>query len=73
MVLDMAGYFLPHIINDTIIRCYFSWKRDTDVKIDSINIPHVTVADDLAVLAREYCDMQVILWNVENNTDRGTV
>ena len=45
-------------------------ERYTDVKIGSINIPHVTVADDLAVLAREYCDMQVILWDVENNTDR---
>ena len=41
-------------------------ERYTDVKIGSINIPHVTVADDLAVLAREYCDIQVILWDVEN-------
>ena len=30
----------------------------------------MTVADDLAVLARRYCDMQVILWDVEGNTDR---
>ena len=46
-------------------------NKYTDVKIGSINIPHVTVADDLAVLARRYCDMQVILWDVEDNTDRG--
>ena len=40
----------------------------TEVKIDSISIPNVTVADDLAVLARRFCDMQVILWDVEDNT-----
>ncbi|MEW8545672.1 MAG: reverse transcriptase family protein [Candidatus Thiodiazotropha sp.] len=45
-------------------------ERYTDVRIGSINIPHVTVADDLAVLARKYNEMQVILWDVENNTIR---
>ena len=34
------------------------------------NIPHVTVADDLAVLARMYSDMQAILWDVGDNTNR---
>ena len=36
----------------------------------SVNISHVTVADDLAVLARKYFDMQVILWDVGDNTNR---
>ena len=30
----------------------------------------MTVADDLAVLARRYSDMQVILWDVGDNTNR---
>ena len=42
----------------------------TEVRIGSISIPHVTVADDLAVLARRYCDMQVMVWDIENNTQR---
>ena len=41
----------------------------TSVRIGSINIPHVTVADDLAVMARRHSDMQVMIWDVENNTD----
>ena len=45
-------------------------ERYTDVKIGSINVPHVTVADDLLVLARKYRDMQVILWDVDDNTNR---
>ena len=45
-------------------------ERYSDVKIGSISIPHVTVADDLLVLARKYSDMQVILWDVEDNTNR---
>ena len=44
--------------------------RYTEVKIGSICIPHVTVADDLALLARKHSDMQVMLWDVENNTSR---
>ena len=42
----------------------------SEVRIGSISIPHVTVADDLAVLARRYCDMQVMVWDIENNTQR---
>ena len=45
-------------------------ERYTDVKIRSINVPHVTVADDLLVLARKYRGMQVILWDVDDNTNR---
>ena len=30
----------------------------------------MTVADDLLVLARKYRDMQVILWDVDDNTNR---
>ena len=41
----------------------------TSVRIGSINIPHVTVADDLAVMVRRHSDMQVMIWDVENNTD----
>ena len=44
-------------------------ERYSDVKIGSISIPHVTVADDLLVLAKKCCDMQVILWDVEDNTN----
>ena len=31
----------------------------TEVRIGSISIPHVTVADDLVILPRRYCDMQI--------------
>ena len=42
----------------------------TEVRIGSISIPHVTVADDPTVFARRSCDMQVIVWDIENNTER---
>ena len=42
----------------------------TEVRIGSINIPHVTVADDLAGLTRRHRDMQVMVWDIENNTER---
>ena len=45
-------------------------ERYTDVKIGSINIPHITVADDLAVLARSYGSQQIKIWEVDNNTCR---
>ena len=41
-----------------------------DVKIGSINIPHITVADDLAVMSRKYSSQQIKIWDVENNTQR---
>ena len=42
------------------------------VRIGSISIPHVTVtlAYDLAIFARRHCDMQVMVWNIENSTER---
>ena len=39
----------------------------TEVQIGSINIPHVTVADDLAGLTRRHLDIQVMVWDIENN------
>ena len=42
----------------------------TEVRIGSINIPHVTVVDDLARLTRRHRDMQVMVWDIENNTYR---
>lgn len=45
-------------------------ERYTDVKIGSINIPHITVADDLAVLATSYGSQQIKIWDVDNNTCR---
>ena len=45
-------------------------NRYTDVKIGSINLPHITVADDLAVFARTHSMQQVKIWDVEDNTNR---
>ena len=44
--------------------------RYSDVKIGSINLPHITVADDLAVMSRSYGSQQVKVWDVDNNTCR---
>ena len=40
----------------------------SDVKIGSIKVPHITVADDLAVLSRDPGPQQVKVWDVDNNT-----
>ena len=40
------------------------------MKIGSINLPHITVADDLAVFARTYSTQQVKIWDAEFNTNR---
>ena len=40
------------------------------MKIGSINLPHITVADDLAVMSRSYGSQQVKVWDVDNNTCR---
>ena len=40
------------------------------MKIGSISIPHISVADDLALLALYKSDMQVIVWDAENEADR---
>ena len=45
-------------------------ERYTDVKIASINIPNITVADDLGVLARSYGSQQIKIWDIDNNTCR---
>ena len=45
-------------------------QRYSGAKIGSISIPHVTVADDLALLALLQPKMQVMVWYVENNAGR---
>ena len=40
------------------------------MKIGSISIPHVTVADDIAVLSAEQTEAQVMVWDVEDNAGR---
>ena len=40
------------------------------MKSGSISIPHITVADDLALLALYKSDMQVMVWDAENGADR---
>ncbi|MEW8547951.1 MAG: reverse transcriptase family protein, partial [Candidatus Thiodiazotropha sp.] len=45
-------------------------ERYDGVKIGSISVPHVTVADDLALLAQDQEEMQVMVWDVENNASR---
>ena len=45
-------------------------ERYIGVKIGSISIPHVTVADDLALLSSMFTEMQVMVWDVEGNAGR---
>ena len=40
------------------------------MKIGSISIPHVAVADDFAVLSAEQTEAQVMVWDVEDNASR---
>ena len=40
------------------------------MKIGSISIPHVTVADDIAVLSAEQTEAQVMVRDVEDNAGR---
>ena len=45
-------------------------QRYTGAKIGSIGIPHVTVADDVALLSWFRSEMQVMVWDVEDNAGR---
>ena len=45
-------------------------ERYAEVKIGSINIPHITVADDLAVMSRTFSSQQIKIWDVEDNTQK---
>ena len=45
-------------------------ERYADVKIGAINIPHITVADDLAVMSRTFSSQQIKIWDVEDNTQK---
>ena len=40
------------------------------MKIGSISIPHITVADDLVLLAQYNSDMQVMVWDAEFGAER---
>ena len=40
------------------------------VKIGSINIPQLAVADDLAVLSRKYGPQQIKIWAVKRESER---
>ena len=44
--------------------------RYIGAKIDSISIPHVTVADDLAQIAVDKSDAQVMVWDADNSAGR---
>ena len=44
--------------------------RYPGVKIGSIRIPHITVAYDLAILAENMPDSQVMVWDVEGSSNR---
>ena len=45
-------------------------QRYRGVKIGSIKIPHVTVADDLAVIFSAQSEAQAMVWHVEDNAGR---
>ncbi|MCG7892397.1 MAG: reverse transcriptase family protein, partial [Candidatus Thiodiazotropha endolucinida] len=45
-------------------------NRYPGMMIGSISIPHITVADDLALLAQCQTDMQVMVWDVEHSANR---
>ena len=44
--------------------------RYIGTKIGSISIPHVTVADDLALIAEDKSDAQVMVWDADNSAGR---
>ena len=41
--------------------------RFTGIRIGAAGIPHVTVADDVALLAEDHPDTQVMVWDADNN------
>ena len=41
--------------------------RFTGIKISATGITHVTVADDVALLAEDHPDTQVMVWDADNN------
>ena len=45
-------------------------NRYPGMKIGPISLSHITVADDLALLARSKSDMQVMVWDTENSAGR---
>lgn len=45
-------------------------NRYSGLEIGTISLPHITVADDLALLARSKLDMQVMVWDTENSAGR---
>ncbi|MEW8546334.1 MAG: reverse transcriptase family protein, partial [Candidatus Thiodiazotropha sp.] len=45
-------------------------SRYSGARIGSISIPHVTVADDIALLAEERSDAQIMVWDADNSACR---
>ena len=45
-------------------------ERYSSVRIGSISIPHITVTDDLALLAEDKSDAQVVVWDADNSAGR---
>ena len=45
-------------------------QKYSGANIGSINIPHVTVADDLCVISTEQSEAQAMVWDVEENAGR---
>ena len=45
-------------------------KNHTGMMTGSISIPHITVGDDLALLAKEKSDIHVMVWDAENGAGR---
>ena len=42
----------------------------TGMQSGSISIPHITVADDLVLLAQNRADMQIMVWDAKNGADK---
>ena len=45
-------------------------ERYPGIKIGSISIQHITVADDLVLFAENKSEMQVMVWGVEDSAGR---
>ena len=55
----------------TLIYCSFLWKGPTwACRLDLSVSSHITVADDLALLAQNRADMQIMVRDAENGADR---
>ena len=70
-VSGRAECFQQAIIRGITTLLFLQLKdRYPKVKIGTIRIPHITVADDLAILAENKSDSQVMVWDVEDISNR---